>query len=169
MYQIMWQNAQNNASTLNLHVRVERSKFGYSTTKSIRKDIVREFTPQKNNFPPNRIIYLFFVSASLTKCWVTAFLRSPPICHFTWKYGKHSWKMNKSIASCDHNQSGKWVAFACFKGIVDPTDWLPAVPMEQFFWHCSNFFCKFCIIKAFWQHKIDIKRIFKCRSVSNWK
>ena len=26
------------------------------------------------------------------------------------------------IASCDQKQSGKWVACACFKGIVDPTD-----------------------------------------------
>ena len=31
-------------------------------------------------------------------------------------------KLDKSIASCDQKQSGKWVAFACFKGIVDPTD-----------------------------------------------
>ena len=35
--------------------------------------------------------------------------------------------------------------------------------------HVQKICCKFCmIIKAFWQHKIDIKRLFKGRNVSIW-
>ena len=35
--------------------------------------------------------------------------------------------------------------------------------------HVQKFWSKFCmILKAFWQHKIDIKRLFKGRNVSNW-
>ena len=35
--------------------------------------------------------------------------------------------------------------------------------------HVKKICCKFCmIIKAFWQHKIDIKRLFKGRNVSIW-
>ena len=34
--------------------------------------------------------------------------------------------------------------------------------------HVQKFWSKFCLIlKAFWQHKIDIKRLFKGRNVSN--
>ena len=49
-------------------------------------------------------------------------------------------------------------------------------PTPQFFWtsfkrggghfHVQKFWSKFCmILKAFWQHKIDIKRLFKGRNV----
>ena len=49
-------------------------------------------------------------------------------------------------------------------------------PNPQFFWtsfkrggghfHVQKFWSKFCmILKAFWQHKIDIKRLFKGRNV----
>ena len=35
--------------------------------------------------------------------------------------------------------------------------------------HVQKICCKFCmILKAFWQHKIDIKRLFKGRNVSIW-
>ena len=35
--------------------------------------------------------------------------------------------------------------------------------------HVNKICCKFCmILKAFWQHKIDIKRLFKGRNVSIW-
>ena len=35
--------------------------------------------------------------------------------------------------------------------------------------HVQKICCKFCMIwKAFWQHKIDIKRLFKGRNVSIW-
>ena len=35
--------------------------------------------------------------------------------------------------------------------------------------HVQKFWRKFCtILNAFWQHKIDIKRLFKGRNVSNW-
>ena len=31
--------------------------------------------------------------------------------------------------------------------------------------HVQNFCCKFCmILKAFWQHKFDIKILFRCRN-----
>ena len=50
----------------------------------------------------------------------------------------------------------------------------PCPPNPQFFWtlgdqtHVQKFWSKFCMIsKAFWQHKIDIKRLFKGRNVSN--
>ena len=36
--------------------------------------------------------------------------------------------------------------------------------------HVQKFWCKFSIIfKAFWQHKFDIKRLFKGTNVSNWR
>ena len=35
--------------------------------------------------------------------------------------------------------------------------------------HVQKFWSKFCmILKAFWQHKIEIERLFKGRNVSNW-
>ena len=64
-------------------------------------------------------------------------------------------------------------------GLGDGHKGCPRAPKPQFFLHCSKgggdqthvqkICCKLCmILKAFWQHKIDIKRLFKGRNVSIW-
>ena len=55
-----------------LHVTVERSKFGYSTKKSIRKDIIREFTP-KWIISPQIGAFTCFLPIVLSHCFVHLF------------------------------------------------------------------------------------------------
>ena len=55
-----------------------------------------------------------------------------------------------------------WFVFSCF--LYHLAKGSHPAPIVQFLFNCSHsiFLCKFCIIlNAFWQHKIDIKRLLR--------